>query len=469
MAPSRTVGVIGGGFAGGLFALKLAAARPRWSILLIESGDRPGRGLAYGACGPNHLLNVPVSRMEVGLEPRFEDWLRQQPDLPGDALAESGGMLADAFVTRRSFGDYMEQRIAEALAPQGGTGLRLVQAKAVSLAETPRQIMLANGRALPVDIAVLATGNIASRLPVEAKPSPRIIHDPWSPGALDHVAPGQNVLLVGSGLTMVDVIVSLRDRGHTGRICAVSRHGLLPKRHRAGQSWPAFLGETVSPREALHIIRTQTNAARRQGVPWQRVFDAARPAVASVWHRWSMGQRAQFLRHLRTPWDIHRHRMAGQVAAIVEQALESGRLTVRAGRILALDEHRDGITAVIRPRGGRIATLETGVVINCTGPQTDVRKTNHPLLSDMLRRGLIQPDPLGQGAESEDCAMVSGSGAISDWLFALGALTRPAWWEITAVPEITAQIDRLVRILCAENRKTERSLAAAFLDIGAGI
>ena len=460
----KIVAVVGGGLSGSLFALKLSAAKPDWKILMVEEALHPGRGLAYGACGPQHLLNVPVTRMEVGLQPPFADWLRQRPGLLADALDESGGRLGEAYVPRQLFGDYIQQQITEALRQ----GLRLVPSRAIAVSQNSRFLHLADGRAIPVDIVVLATGHLSSHLPFKAKPSRRIIFDPWASG-LDGIAPDATVLLVGSGLTMVDTVLSLRAQGHRGPLHAVSRHGLLPHAHKGGGTWPSFLDVRASPVKAFRAVRTAVRRAQEEGVPWQRVFDAVRPMVASVWHGWSIGQRAQFLHHLRAIWDVHRHRMAGRIATAIDGLVRDGTLKITAGRILALDEHKDGITLLLRPRRSRAYAVDVDVVINCTGPRTDLRNCRHALLQNLFTQGLIQSDPLGLGLESEDCAVKDAQGAVSNWIYALGPLTRPAWWEIVAVPEINVQIDRLVRRLGSEEDVAARPLHSVFLDIGAGI
>ena len=279
----RTVAVIGGGVSGGLFAAKLSAAQPNWKVLLIEDALHPGRGLAYGACGPHHLLNVPVSRMEVGLAPRFSDWLHRHPDLPAAALEESGGQQADAYVPRQLFGDYLQQRIGDELI-HGGSGLRHVQGRAVALSKGMRRLRLADGQSIAVDKVVLAMGHFFSSLPFKVAPSQRVISDPWAPG-LGEISPDATVLLVGSGLTMVDTVLSLRAQGHKGVLYAVSRHGLLPGAHKGGGTWPAFLETPASPRKALRAVRSAVQQAQAQGIPWQRVFDAA----CGLWSQSSSG------------------------------------------------------------------------------------------------------------------------------------------------------------------------------------
>jgi len=460
----RKIGVIGAGFTGTLLALKLVALRPDWAIFLIDPCAQAGRGTAYGACGPQHLLNVPAARMEVGLKPDFVTWLGARRGDLGEALAEAGGVLADAFVPRALFGAYMEERLNDHARPGD---IRRIRAEVVNV--TARRIELADGTAIAADTVILATGNLPARLPLTAAASARIVTDPWADSALAAITTEDSVLLLGTGLTMLDMLAILRGRGHRGPIHAVSRHGYLPHTHHAGGSWPAFQETALSPREALRAVRQAVQSAEAQNVPWQRVFDALRPRVAGLWSGWSIGQRAQFLRHLRARWDVHRHRVTERVARLIDELLWDGTLTVTAGRVLAIDDHQDGVTVLIRPRGGRALAVEVDAVINCTGPTLDVRRAGHRLLSNLLQAGLVRSDPLGLGLETLDAAVIDNDGVPSDWLFALGPLTRPAWWEIVAVPEITVQVDRLTNRLAYDIRKTAKPMSVAFLDIGAGI
>ena len=455
----RTLAVIGGGFSGTLFALKLSAARPDWQVLLIEP-SRPGRGLAYGAAEAPHVLNVPVSRMEVGLEPSFAVWLERRKDTIAEALAEADGKLADAFVPRRLFGDYLAERLAECR-----SNLTLVEGEAVAVSDRPRAVQLADGRKLAADQVVLALGNLPAPSPFA--PSPRLIADPWAAGALDGVKADAAVLLIGTGLTMVDMILSLRARGHRGALQAVSRHGLLPHSHASGGSWRAGITAGLSPALALRAVRRDVARAADLNIPWQRVFDAVRPMVAHIWSLWSLPQKRSFLRHLRSIWDVHRHRLAQRLDTRLQALLADGTLTVTAGRVLAVDTGRDYVTAFIRQPGERPHLIEADHAILCMGPLLSLRKSPVPLLRDLFARGLVRADALNLGLESRDCALLDARGAESDWLFALGPLTRPALWEIVAVPEINAQIDQLVGHIASGS--APRALHAIFVDIGAGI
>lgn len=475
----KSVVVIGAGLSGALFGMKLARAEPGLRVVLVDPARRPGRGLAYGACGPQHLLNVPVSRMELGLTPSFAAWLSQRPESVAEAVEEAQGDLASAFVPRALFGDYLQDRLGEALTTAPGPGLCAMRGEVVAVLEAPRRgVRLADGREVEADAVVLAIGNMAPKPPGGPDgwfyDTPTFIPDPWAPDGLADLDPAAPVLLLGAGLTMVDIALRLADAGHRGAMLAVSRRGLAPAAHVAGGAWPLFLKgrEAAPPLALLRRVRREVAAAQARGVPWQRVFDAMRPSAAAVWAGWTLGQRRQFLRHLRPRWDVRRHRMAPRIAAALERLLAEGRLQVQAARIAGYRLRGDCVEVGLARRGGGAAVFQAARVINCTGPRSDFDRLGTPIIVSLRARGLAVADPLGLGLETSDCALLDEAGRASSWLYALGPLTRPAWWEITAAPEIVVQIDHLAaRLAAGETAATipTRGAAAAFLDLGAGI
>ena len=465
--------IVGGGLSGALFGLKLHRAQPDWRVVVVEPKRKLGRGVAYGACGPNHLLNVPVSRMEVGLVPGFAAWLDGRRGDLAEALVESELDLASAYVPRRLFGDYIEERVTEALNTRGRNGLSAVRGEAVRLLDEGRGVLLTDGREIRADIVVLAMGNLPPRAPGGPDrwlyDTGAFITDPWAPDAFADVGADEPLLLIGTGLTTVDIALRLTQDGHRGPLLAVSRRGLVPRRHVSGGAWTAFLRDRIpaSPLTLLRLVRAEIAKAAAQGVPWQRVFDAARPDVASIWNAWSGHERRQFLRHLRPRWDVHRHRMAPRIAAGIDALVKSGQLEMIAGRISGAEEREAGVVMRLKTRSGE-RTFAAGHVVNCTGPGADFGRIAIPLIADLRARRLAVADPLGVGFETRDCAVIDADGRPSDWLFALGPLTRPAWWEITAAPEINLQIDRLVAQLAA-GASAPRLTAADFYDMGEGI
>jgi uncharacterized NAD(P)/FAD-binding protein YdhS len=471
---SKTVVIVGGGFSGAIFGLKLHRKCPTWRIIIAEPKKRLARGVAYGACGPDHLLNVPVSRMEIGLTPSFSDWLQERRAFIADALVESGLDLNAAFVPRRLFGDYIEERVREALDSKALVGLSSVRGEVVRLLKDDRGVVLTDGREIKADIVVLAMGNLPPRPPGGGDAwlydSGFFIPDPWAVDAFSDVDPDEPLLLIGTGLTTVDIALRLTQTGHRGSLLAISRRGLIPRTHEAGGTWDEFLQGKIpaSPRVLTRIVRQQVALAASQGVVWQRVFDAARSAVPGIWNGWSDFSRRQFLRHLRPRWDIHRHRMAPRVSEGLAKLRSAGALEVLAGRIVGYRPAGRFVDVALRIRGGSDRLFTAGHVINCTGPGGDFAKTAIPLLAELRERKLVVPDPLSVGVETRDCAVVDGAGETSSWLFALGPLTRPAWWEITAVPEINLQIERLVAQLSSPVTAA-RLTVADFLDMGGGI
>ncbi|MEP9354686.1 FAD/NAD(P)-binding protein [Xanthobacter sp. KR7-65] len=478
----KSIIVVGGGFAGTLFALAAAAA-PRLDVVLVERERRAGPGLAYGACAPQHLLNVPVARMELGLAPTFAQWLIASGADLSAALDEAGGDLNRAFVPRALFGAYLAERLEAAL-DAGDGRLRRVRGDVVRVSDRPVPcVQLADGRRIEGTHVVLATGNLPPRPPRcrdgGVYDSPLFVPDPWRFDALDALGADDPVLLLGSGLTMVDVALMLAARGHRGPIWSVSRHGLLPQTHadvpgRKG-GFEAFLdpAEARDPNQALRIIRAAVAQAAARDVPWQRVMDAARPALAGVWSGWSQAARARFLRHARTYWDVHRHRMAPRIAAGLEALVTSGQLQVMAGRLTALEGVPGGIAATIRRRhSGRAAVLQVARVVNCTGPRSDFASLAAPPFEALRETGRIRADALGLGIETRGCAVLDRYGHASTWLFALGALTRPAFWEVTAVPEIAVQAHQLADALsraAIPHHRPEARLIADFVNLGEGI
>jgi uncharacterized NAD(P)/FAD-binding protein YdhS len=471
---AKTVAIVGGGFSGAVFGLKLHLKCPDWRIIIAEPKKNLGRGVAYGACGPHHLLNVPVSRMEIGLTPSFADWLQQRRTSIAEALLESGLDLAAAFVPRRLFGDYVEERVNEALDSRSLVGLTSVRGEVVRLLSDKRGVLLTDGRQIKADIIVLAMGNLPPRPPTGPDTwlydSGFFIPDPWAMDAFSDIDPAEPLLLIGSGLTTVDVALRLHQQGHRGPLLAVSRRGLAPRTHAAGGTWPEFLHDKI-PASALaltKIMRDQIALAASQGIVWQRVFDAARPAVPSIWNGWSPFSRRQFLRHLRPRWDIHRHRMAPRVSDAFAKLQTTGALEILPGRIAGYRPAGRFVGVTLRVRGGAARVFDAGHIINCTGPGGDFGRIAIPLIAELRDRKLAVPDGLGVGLETRDCAVIDGGGEASSWLFALGPLTRPAWWEITAVPEINLQIDRLVAQLSSPVT-AHRLTVTDFMDMGGGI
>lgn len=445
-----SIAVVGAGFSGTLLALHLLRrSSPSTRVLLIERNSQFGLGQAYSTGNPNHLLNVRAANMSAFADRPldFLSWLRTDAAL-GEGEQPTGG----AFVSRRLFGSYIRHLLSNEL--RGGRErLQLIRGDARALRTGANRVFLQIEGLPPLeaDAAVLAIGNFPPEPPPVADGSFYSSNlyrpDPWAPDALTDLDSGATVLLIGTGLTMVDAVVSLLDAGHRGRITALSRRGLVPHRHSAAPpgAEPQPLSVPTAVVKLLALVRRECRRGAARRVTWHQIIDQLRPFTQDLWQAMSLEDRRRFLRHLRPWWDIHRHRLAGPVADRIDAARASGQLAIRAGRIRAFRERGALVEVAYRPRGtDRLETIVAARVVNCSGPGCDYERIADPLIRNLLSEGLVRPDPLRLGLDvTNTCALLSRDGAIAPNLFAVGPVTKGAFWEITAVPDIRRQCEYL--------------------------
>jgi len=445
-----TVAVVGGGCSGVLLAAELvrnSSDRP-CKVVLIDPGEQPGRGVAYGTSCSSHLLNVPAGQMSA------------YHDRPGDfvswAQQRDPRVSALSFAPRMLYGDYLHDVWREA---QAAAGSALVHIRSRAVAVRPGTdgasgyVSLENGAGVDADHVVLAMGNLppsgARSLPQGIESGTRYVADPWRPGALTGIS--GSLLLVGTGLTAVDVALALDDRGVAGPIRAVSRHGLLPRAHRPDALSVPPVGAVPTERTVRGLIGRLRSNAQACG-DWRFAIDELRPHVSEIWRALPDEERRRFLRHAARFWEIHRHRMAPEIARRIDRLRAAGRLSVGAGMIEYLRETAAGVDVGVRHRGGGaaggidVATVDH--VINCTGPQLSVTAANDPFVDGLLASGLVRPGPYGLGIDvAEDGAVVGTRGIRSRNVWAIGPLRRGVDWETTAAREIRAQAVALAPLL----------------------
>ena len=444
--PARHAIIIGGGASGVLVAYQLLQnADFGFHVTLIERRPEVGRGPAYHSSNPEHVLNVRAANMSALPDDpeHFWRWLSNRAE---------GPLCPDqfCFVPRRVYGDYLASLI-EPLASNKDASDRLtiVHGQCIDVSEGPAHVIvtLADGSRHVGDVAVLATGNDSpiAKLPCDA--------DPWAPpsGTIDK---GATVLILGTGLTMVDYVLSLLRDGHRGQIVAMSRRGLLAKAHR--RTDPMRINENDVPFGAsasrlLRWLRERIDTHVTEGSDWRSVIDAIRPYTQRLWQELSLSSKRRFLEHARAWWDVHRHRMAPEVEMRLAQALAVERLALIAAKVTSIEPNAAGALVRYRRRGQRdSASLQVGMIVDCTGIVKDPRATGNPVIQRLFEQGLARTDALHIGIDiAEDCAVIDRNGIASRRLFAVGPLTRAAFWEIVAIPDIRNQCAELAVRLAA--------------------
>jgi uncharacterized NAD(P)/FAD-binding protein YdhS len=447
IASPKAVAVIGAGFSGLICAihLLLKSSRDGPRIYLIERREAFGVGAAYSTDNPGHLLNTRAANMSVFADrpDHFINWLQDR----GRRFDGNGS----SFVSRRIYRDYLQELLRDIACGADAAGrLYLVPDEVVALkpAGARYEVHLKVGKVLPVDAAIIATGNPPPHPPnipdTAFFASPRYIDDPWQPSAFDAVEPQDTIVILGTGLTMVDAVLSLKLRGHEGQVMALSRRGLVPLRHAAATRPAAhdFHALPLRLSVALRTVRAAVDEARRAGGNWQDVIDGLRPHTAAYWQSLPLEAKRRFLRHLRPWWDVHRHRLAPQVADTVKELIRDGNLVICRGQLIgvALDGSPDASTAAItwRPAGDTLLYRMTAHhVVNCMGPGGDPTRSKTPLIPGLVSAGLARPDRLRLALDVDRAGHLIGrDGTISERLFALGPPTRGVFWEATAVPDI---------------------------------
>ncbi|WP_433462001.1 FAD/NAD(P)-binding protein [Spirillospora sp. CA-128828] len=450
------VAVVGGGASATLVAthlLRRAGSVPR--LLIIDRGGLHGRGQAYSTEDPNHLLNVRAMNMSgVQDDPgHLVDWARSR------GFEVSG----EDFLPRSLYGRYLRDLLDTSAGARPGHVTELTGTM-LSLAAEPSatdwRLRLADGTSYRADAVVLAVGNQApGRLPWEP-PRPRYIADPWRRGALDVIDDDEPVLIVGTGLTMVDLAISLTGRHPDRVVHALSRHGLLPRPHhpppRPPEAQIVLPADPLTLRELLRWARLTVDG---NGGEWHGFVDAVRPHVAALWGSLSEADRRRFLNLVARHWEVHRHRIPPASAARIDALRANGRLRILHGGI-------DDVRAVAQRRlsvrvrnGGRTSELKIGWLINGTGPAAT--PGTDEFLSSLVTAGIARPGPLGLGLDADpDGAVRDAAGRPHENLFTLGPPLRGVRYETTAIPEIRAQAaalaDRLTLLKSSGHREPNR-------------
>jgi uncharacterized NAD(P)/FAD-binding protein YdhS len=451
------IAIIGAGFSGTVALINLL--RKRWAapltVALIDrcEKEKVGLGLAYSTKEDTHYLNVQAGNMSA------------LSDDPSHLVRYLQGRNNDAnwstFITRGAYGRYVQDTLSSVSADGAANNVTVTVINAditdVNESKTEFQLFSGHEMLLAASRVILALGNPKPVLPHVISSglfgSAAVIADPWNNSDFARISNRDDILFIGSGLTMVDKALELVYKKHSGRLIAVSRHGLLPQSHIKEllvEGYPEVeeINLPMRARETVGAIRKLTKK-----VPdWRLVIDGLRPYTNKWWQSLGLVEKKRYLRHLQPYWDTFRHRMAPEVGERIADLLANGRLKIEAGKIVSVSEHDQKIVAKIQRRGTKQCTeLVVDKIVNCTGPSSDLRKTEDRLLHSLLAKGLISPNELRSGILiDEHFHAVSADGKANDRLTVVGPLLRGNFFETIAVPELRKQADELSQCVYEE-------------------
>lgn len=433
------IAIVGGGMSAAALTYHLArGARRPLHVSIIERGAALGRGIAYGVASSIFRLNVPASRMSI------------DPAVPDDFVTWADvAATPDIFLPRTRYGAYVEERLTVALAASP-VRAALIRDEAVAIDGTG--VQLAGGRRVVADRVVLATGLVPRQAPAWLACDRRIV-DAWNEPALHFLPPDGRLLILGSGLSAIDVLGVLEASRFRGRVVVVSRRGLLPRPHLADLAPPppidpALLAAAPSDlRGLVQWARAVVRSAVGRGYPWQLGFDSLRPHVPRLWSSLPPADRVRFVRAVRPFWEVLRHRAPLDALEVVERWRAEARLQLEPGRVTGCIPHPAGLEVTLRHAG--VSRRERfDAIVRCIGPALDDSEAESPLIAALITGGAARRDPARLGIVTDgDGRVIEGDGAPSERLFAMGALRRASAWETTAVPEISRQAQALAALL----------------------
>ena len=456
------IAVVGGGFSGAVFGLQLARkATVPVAIDIVEPRPLLGGGLAYSTNDPSHRINVPASKMSVFAEQpaHFDEWLRRSdtPAIEGGAIWSDG----QVYPQRGVFGRYVASLVEDANRTETAH-IRHLRDTAMSARRYNGgyRLRLAGDAECVADMLVIATGHPAPARPpllvAALGDDPAVISDPWADGALNHIPKQAAVLIIGTALTMADVVASLHRSGHTGAITAFSRRGLLSSGHVAVPAPYGYFNRSPPQYTALGLwrsVRRAISVAVQAGVPWQAVIDDVRSNGTAIWEALSVSERRRFLRHCRTYWDVHRYRVAPQVEAILEQKRADGSLEALSASLLQVRRNKCRIEVLLRLRrcagAGEILRVVDAIVV-ATGPAQSGVIDRSPLLLSLSRQSLIRPDPNGLGLDVDHGSRAIGvDGEGNSTLLVAGPLARGRFGELMGLPQVSEHAAMLAEKVAA--------------------
>lgn len=442
------IGIVGAGFTGTALAAHLHSLSSQpLDITLFEKRGVFGLGQAYSTPYLHHLLNVRSKDMSAfeHIPTHFTDWLiKNQKDV---RFLNQNLPLSDQFVPRAYYGEYLQALLQE-MQFSKKNALRLEAGEIIAIEKqnsayflkmngdkqfTFDKIIFAIGNNLPASFAFPITSDI------------QCLQDPWNFTSPSQIPSSDPVMIVGTGLSMIDAVLTLHHQGHQGKIYGLSRRGLLPLKHTDLLAVKEIDKQALQPNllSLWQYLRKISKEAESQQQDWRPIINGFRKVFPAIWMRAAAKEKKRFLRHALTYWNIHRHRVPDDVAELLEMLVKKDQLEVFAGRIV---QAKDQYVWFVERGKPHVIEREVKWLINCMGPSSQMQPNKQPLVKSLLDNHLASLDELKLGFEiNEHFALINAEGSASNALYTLGSPAKGINWTCTSVPEIRQQCASLAR------------------------
>ena len=223
--------------------------------------------------------------------------------------------MREQFVPRKIYGDYLQSLLFWYGKSSAASRIDSVQGKVLDVVPGAEGIaVVTEGQpTLEADKVVLATGNpLPADLPLPEGncEHPRYLTSPWEITEDQLTDRHANVVLIGAGLTMIDLFLTLSALDWQGTIYAVSRTGLLPLSHFHGIAYPDFPPPdptTLGLSGLANLMEDHCKQLRERGENPAIVVDKLRPFTQRVWQNFTVEEKTRFCREYRTRWNVTRH------------------------------------------------------------------------------------------------------------------------------------------------------------------
>ncbi len=457
----KTIAVIGGGFCGLATVLQLKKQlKDASDIILINAGSKVAKGIAYSTDSEKLVLNVPAGKMSLfpDQSDHFLNWLHlRQPYHNIDKE-----LLAKMFVARKEYGSYLESLYNELVSTTAGSNIKIIEdyADDIEIVGDRYLIKCRTQGNLNANFIVLATGNELPRNPKITEESfyssSNYFHNPWNEQAVTSINKDTDIFILGNGLTMVDTVLGLIENGCTETIYSLSPNGfnILPHRH-GGVVYTKLVEEiedNISLKTLFNLFHKHTKILRHFGLSAEPIVDSIRPYSQKIWQNFDIDDKKKFLNRVRHLWGVARHRLPIHIYDFIQQLRIERRLVIMKGNLIAVNEiNKDVFVTYFDGKKKEEKPIKVSRVINCTGPSLDITQSDNPLISALVRKGMIRPDALHLGIDcNADGTVINTDQKNSQTLFTIGGSMRGLLWESTAVPELRVQAAALAGIISSK-------------------